>query len=144
MGDIGDVGELRAFVEEVGSHLANEETLRGHLKWVTADLVEIRARRQVVEEAGHEPIAIIGTACRFPGDVSTPEELRQLVGEGRDAVDAFPADRGCGLDAIHHPDPEHPGHLVRQRGRLPGTARRPPRPHRPAGTGRSRSRQCRD
>uniref|UniRef100_UPI003D742145 type I polyketide synthase n=1 Tax=Micromonospora wenchangensis TaxID=1185415 RepID=UPI003D742145 len=41
-----------------------------------------------------EPIAIVGMGCRFPGGVTTPGELFQLVAEGIDAIGEFPADRG--------------------------------------------------
>ncbi|MBM7173764.1 acyltransferase domain-containing protein, partial [Streptomyces sp. G44] len=50
--------------------------------------------------AADEPIAIIGMACRFPGDVSTPEQLWQLVRAGSDALSVFPADRGWDLEAL--------------------------------------------
>ncbi|ONM49975.1 type I polyketide synthase, partial [Nocardia donostiensis] len=49
--------------------------------------------------ADTEPIAIVGIGCRFPGGVSTPDELWRLVVERRDVIGAFPADRGWNLRA---------------------------------------------
>ncbi|MFC0112326.1 type I polyketide synthase [Kibdelosporangium aridum] len=58
--------------------------------------------------AEHEPIAVIGMHCRLPGDVNSPEELWQLLVEGRDAIGPWPTDRGWDLDGLYHPDPDHP------------------------------------
>ncbi|MEU2396335.1 type I polyketide synthase, partial [Streptomyces sp. NPDC007369] len=44
-----------------------------------------------------EPIAIVAMSCRFPGDVRSPEDLWQLVLEGRDAISDMPDDRGWDL-----------------------------------------------
>ncbi|MEU1290704.1 beta-ketoacyl synthase N-terminal-like domain-containing protein, partial [Kitasatospora sp. NPDC005856] len=45
-----------------------------------------------------EPVVIVGMSCRFPGDVTTPAELWQLLADGVDGVGPFPTDRGWDLD----------------------------------------------
>src|ERR1700728_2871563 len=66
-------------------------------------------RRAIVASTTDEPIAIVGMSCRYPGGVSSPEDLWQLVSSGVDAVGEFPTDRGWELEELYDPDPEQPG-----------------------------------
>ncbi|KPC66450.1 type I polyketide synthase, partial [Streptomyces chattanoogensis] len=66
-------------------------------------------QRPLTVGGDHEPIAIVGMACRFPGGVGSPEELWRLVSEGVDGMSAFPGDRGWDVEGLYDPDPDRPG-----------------------------------
>lgn len=53
----------------------------------------------------NEPIAVIGTGCRFPGDSTTPSKLWNLLEQPRDIsrkIDRFKAENWYNVDGHHH------------------------------------------
>ncbi|MFE0421753.1 type I polyketide synthase [Streptomyces sp. NPDC058953] len=84
------------------------EQLAGALRRTLLDNTRLRAENARLNTGG-DPVAIVGMACRLPGDVGSPHELWKLLESGAETVGDPPADRGWDLEAIFHPDPDHPG-----------------------------------
>ncbi|KAK4035108.1 hypothetical protein C8A01DRAFT_48664 [Parachaetomium inaequale] len=55
-----------------------------------------------------EPIAVVGTGCRFAGGVTTPSRLWQLLADPTDLTQEVPAER-FNIKAFYHPDGEYHG-----------------------------------
>ncbi|MBB4910655.1 non-ribosomal peptide synthetase/type I polyketide synthase [Actinophytocola algeriensis] len=95
-----------SLVEALRASLLENDRLRQEARQTTA--------------AAREPLAIVGMACRLPGEVRGPDDLWRLVTDGVDAVGPFPTDRGWDLDALYHPEPGHVGtSYVREGGFVP-------------------------
>ncbi|TDP92880.1 type I polyketide synthase [Labedaea rhizosphaerae] len=80
--------------------MADEKKLRDYLGRVIAELHETRQRLRAAESGEGEPIAVVAMSCHLPGGVRSPEDLWQLLAEGRDAITAFPADRGWNAEHL--------------------------------------------
>ncbi|MFJ6296247.1 SDR family NAD(P)-dependent oxidoreductase [Streptomyces griseoviridis] len=90
-------------VAELAAHL-DGELFDGHTPLPAAPAPADRAAH-----GDDEPFAIVGMACRLPGDVRSPEDLWRLLADGTDAIAPFPADRGWNLDALYDAVPAHEG-----------------------------------
>ncbi|MFB9595149.1 type I polyketide synthase [Saccharothrix longispora] len=92
--------------------LALAAHLRAELVAAPAPVRE--APRTVV--VSDDPVVIVGMGCRYPGGITSPEELWDLVARGGDGIGDFPADRGWDVDALHDPDRVRPGTSVTREG----------------------------
>lgn len=61
-----------------------------------------------IENIMAEPIAIVGSACRFPGSSTSPSRLWELLKNPRDVLRDIPKDR-FNLSNLYHQDASHPG-----------------------------------
>lgn len=54
------------------------------------------------------PVAIVGMACRFPGDATSPQAFYDMLANGRSAWGEVPKNR-YNIDSYWHPNKERIG-----------------------------------
>nr|WP_206797551.1 type I polyketide synthase [Amycolatopsis sp. MtRt-6] len=96
--------------------MPDEEKLRRYLNRALTDLRQAKARLRELEGAGHEPIAIVGMGCRFPGGIQSPEALWRAVTEGADLIGELPADRDWDVHGLYDEDPDRAGRTYAREG----------------------------
>ncbi|MBN6053825.1 acyltransferase domain-containing protein, partial [Nonomuraea sp. RK-328] len=94
--------------------MGTEDKLRAYLKRATVELAQARQRLTEAEERRHEPIAVVGMACRYPGG-DTVEDFWRLLRDSGNVVREVPASR-WDLDAYYDPDPRVPGAMYTRYG----------------------------
>ena len=77
------------------------------LKRALSAIDQLQAKLAEAEAAKHEPIAIVGMACRFPGAAS-PDELWSNLVAGVDSITVVPPSR-WDAEAYYDPEPGVPG-----------------------------------
>ena len=63
------------------------------------DVAPLPATAVATSARTDDPIVIVGMSCRYPGDIRSPEDLWNLVADGRAATVPAPTDRGWDLGA---------------------------------------------
>ncbi len=87
---------------------SSDEKLLNALRVSLKETERLREQNKKLDDADRDPIAIIGMACRFPGAVTTPEDLWRLLADEVDAIGEFPTDRGWDLEELYDPTGARP------------------------------------
>ncbi|HET8706457.1 MAG TPA: polyketide synthase, partial [Pseudomonadales bacterium] len=74
------------------------------------ELRQLKAKLGEIERRAHEPIAVIGIGCRYPGGINTPDQFWQVLEQGKDCITQL-TDERWNMDDLYDPDPEAPGKI---------------------------------
>ncbi|MBB2747205.1 UNVERIFIED_ORG: acyl transferase domain-containing protein [Microbispora rosea subsp. rosea] len=87
----------------------NDARIVEALRAALVDNERLRQENERLRRTTADPVAIVAAACRLPGGVGSPEDLWQLVSEGREGLSPFPEERGWNLDELFSSDPDRKG-----------------------------------
>ena len=76
---------------------------------------DLTARLEIAEKSSTEPIAVVGMGCRFPGGVDNPDQLWDLLRDGRSGIVRVPESR-WDADAFYTDDHTVPGTICSKEG----------------------------
>src|SRR5699024_5859730 len=71
---------------------------------------------RTTQGSAEERVVVTAMACRLPGGVRSPEDLWQLVSDGKDAIGDFPDNRGWDVEALYHPEQGRSGYTYTRKG----------------------------
>jgi acyl transferase domain-containing protein/NADPH:quinone reductase-like Zn-dependent oxidoreductase/NAD(P)-dependent dehydrogenase (short-subunit alcohol dehydrogenase family)/acyl carrier protein len=98
----------------------NTEQGLSPLKRALIAVKDMRERVEIAERAQREPVAIVGMACRLPGNANTLDDYWRILADGVDAIGEVPKER-WDIDDYYDPDPEAVGKMyVREGGFING------------------------
>ena len=83
--------------------------LAGYIRTELAGVPQEIKHTPVARATEDDAIAIVGMSCRYPGGVNSPDDLWDMLTEGRDVLSEFPSDRGWNLAGLYNPDPDVAG-----------------------------------
>ncbi len=92
----------------------NDDRIQRALRTLLEERDRLRQENEQLAARRNEPIAVVSMACRYPGGVTSPEDLWNLVREGRDVMSDFPDDRGW--RDVYDADPDTRGTAYTRQG----------------------------
>ncbi|MFF1918934.1 SDR family NAD(P)-dependent oxidoreductase, partial [Streptomyces sp. NPDC058239] len=87
-----------------------------YVETVLVDETDVSSVAVPSQASDGDPVVIVAMACRYPGNVGSPEDLWQLIVDGGDAIGDFPTDRGWDLERLLARNADEPSRSATGRG----------------------------
>ncbi len=91
-------------------------SLAGYIRTELAGVPQEVSHAPAVRVTGDDEIAIVAMSCRYPGGINSPDDLWDMLAQGRDVLSEFPSDRGWNLAGLYNPDPDVAGACITRTG----------------------------